>query len=237
MKKYSRYAIYYAPPKESSLEEFGRYWFGWDPLNAKLINNKRRINYLNRFGIKNLINIDKNVLIAKKYGFHGTLIPPFKLNKNYSTNTLFKKTEEIAKKLKKFKFYKFKLKKINNFYAFVQNKKNNNINKLSNRLVRELFKFRSPLTKKEINRRNPSKLSKLQLNILYKWGYPYLMSEFNFHMTLASEVTGNKLYLELKKIERNKEIILNEINNFDKIYIFGENQKGMFENLENFSLS
>ena len=230
MKKYSRYAIYYAPPKESSLEEFGRYWFGWDPLNAKLINNKHRINYLNRFGIKNLINIDKNVLIAKKYGFHGTLIPPFKLNKNYSTNTLFKKNEEIAKKFKKFK-------KMNNFYAFVQNKKNNNINKLSNRLVRELFKFRSPLTKKEIDRRNPSKLSKLQLNILYKWGYPYLMSEFNFHMTLASEVTGNKLYLELKKIERNKEIILNEINNFDKIYIFGENQKGMFENLENFSLS
>ena len=237
MKKYSRYAIYYAPPKESSLEEFGRYWFGWDPLNAKLINNKHRINYLNRFGIKNLINIDKNVLIPKKYGFHGTLIPPFKLNKNYSTNTLFKKTEEIAKKFKKFKFYKFKLKKINNFYAFVQNKKNNNINKLSNRLVRELFKFRSPLTKKEIDRRNPSKLSKLQLNILYKWGYPYIMSEFNFHMTLASEVTGNKLYFELKKIEKNKEIILNEINNFDKIYIFGENQNGMFENLENFSLS
>ena len=237
MKKYSRYAIYYAPPKESSLEEFGRYWFGWDPLNAKLINNKHRINYLNRFGIKNLINIDKNVLIPKKYGFHGTLIPPFKLNKNYSTNTLFKKTEDIAKKFKKFKFYKFKLKKINNFYAFVQNKKNNNINKLSNRLVRELFKFRSPLTKKEIDRRNPSKLSKLQLNILYKWGYPYIMSEFNFHMTLASEVTGNKLYFELKKIEKNKEIILNEINNFDKIYIFGENQKGMFENLENFSLS
>lgn len=237
MKKYSRYAIYYAPPKESNLEEFGRYWFGWDPLNAKLINNKQRINYLNGFGIKNLKNIDKNVLIAKKYGFHGTLIPPFKLNKNYSTNLLFKKTEDIAKKFKKFKFYKFKLKKINNFYAFVQNKKNNNINKLSNRLVRELFKFRSPLTKKEIDRRNPSKLSKLQLNILHKWGYPYLMSEFNFHMTLASEVTGNKLYFELKKIEKNKEIILNEINNFDKIYIFGENQKGMFENLENFSLS
>ncbi len=237
MKKYSRYAIYYAPPKESNLEEFGRYWFGWDPLNAKLINNKQRINYLNGFGIKNLKNIDKNVLIAKKYGFHGTLIPPFRLNKNYSTNLLFKKTEDIAKKFKKFKFYKFKLKKINNFYAFAQNKKNNNINKLSNRLVRELFKFRSPLTKKEIDRRNPSKLSKLQLNILYKWGYPYLMSEFNFHMTLASEVTGNKLYFELKKIEKNKEIILNEINNFDKIYIFGENQKGMFENLENFSLS
>ena len=56
---------------------------------------------------------------------------------------------------------------MNNFYAFVQNKKNNNINKLSNRLVRELFKFRSPLTKKEIDRRNPSKLSKLQLSILY----------------------------------------------------------------------
>ena len=82
MKKYSRYAIYYAPPKESSLEEFGRYWFGWDPLNAKLINNKQRINYLNRFGIEKLKNIDENVLIAKKYWFHGTLIPPFKLNKN-----------------------------------------------------------------------------------------------------------------------------------------------------------
>ena len=237
MKKYSRFAIYYAPTKGSGLEEFGKQWFGWDPLDAKFINKKQRINYLNRFGIKNLKNIDKNVLIAKKYGFHGTLIPPFKLNKNYSTNTLFKKTEDIAKKFKKFKFYKFKLKIINNFYAFIQNKKNSDINKLSNRLVKELFKFRSPLTKKEIDKRNPSKLSKLQLNILYKWGYPYLMTEFNFHMTLASEVTGNKLYSELKKIEKKKEIILNEINNFDKIYIYGENQKGMFENLENFSLS
>ena len=40
------------------------------------------------------------------------------------------------------------------------------------------------------------------------------MSEFNFHMTLASEVSGNKLYFELKKIEKNKEIILNETNDF-----------------------
>ncbi len=237
MKKYSRFAIYYAPPKGSVLEEFGKYWFGWDPLVAKFINNKQRINYLNRFGIKNLKSIDNNILMAKKYGFHGTLIPPFKLNNNYNRKKLFKKIEVVAKKYKKFNFYKFKLKKIDNFYAFVQSKKNNNINKLSNRLVRELFKFRSPLTKKEIDRRNPSKLSKLQLSILYKWGYPYLMSQFNFHMTLASEVSGNKLYFELKKIEKNKEIILNETNDFDKIYIFGENQKGMFENLENFSLS
>ena len=49
MKKYSRFAIYYAPPKGSVLEEFGKYWFGWDPLVAKFINNKQRINYLNRF--------------------------------------------------------------------------------------------------------------------------------------------------------------------------------------------
>jgi len=237
MKKYSRYAIYYAPTKGSSLEEFGKYWFGWDPLKGKFVNNKQRINYLNRFGIKNLKTLDENNLIAKKYGFHGTLIPPFKLNNIYNTNKLFKKTEDIAKKFKRFKFYKFKLKKINNFYAFVQHKKNSSINELSNKLVRELFKFRSPLTKKDIDRRNPSKLSKSQLNILYKWGYPYLMSEFNFHMTLASDITGNKLCFELKKIDKKKEIIFNGINNFDKIYIFGENQKGMFENLENFSLS
>ena len=44
MKKYSRFAIYYAPPKGSGLEEFGKYWFGWDPLNAKFINKKQRIN-------------------------------------------------------------------------------------------------------------------------------------------------------------------------------------------------
>ena len=55
-------------------------------------------------------------------------------------------------------------------------------------------------------------------------------------MNLASEVSGKKLYFELKKIERNKEIILNKTNDLDKIYIFEEKQKGMFENLENFSL-
>ena len=83
-----------------------------------------------------------------------------KTQDEYFPEKLFKKIEVVAKKYKKFNFYKFKLKKIDNFYAFVQSKKNNNINKLSNRLVRELFKFRSPLTKKEIDRRNPSKLSK-----------------------------------------------------------------------------
>ena len=48
--------------------------------------------------------------------------------------------------------------------------------------------FRAPLTREDRARRNPAKLTPRQRDYLDRWGYPYVMEEFRFHMTLTGRL-------------------------------------------------
>jgi len=48
--------------------------------------------------------------------------------------------------------------------------------------------FRAPLTQEDRARRNPAKLTPRQRDYLDRWGYPYVMEEFRFHMTLTGRL-------------------------------------------------
>ena len=54
--------------------------------------------------------------------------------------------------------------------------------------VSEFDSFRAPLTKADRARRNPSQLTPVQREHLDRWGYPYVMADFRFHMTLTSRL-------------------------------------------------
>jgi 2'-5' RNA ligase len=57
--------------------------------------------------------------------------------------------------------------------------------------VREFDPFRAPLTEEDLARRNPAKLSERQRDYLDRWGYPYVMEEFRFHMTLTGRLDAD----------------------------------------------
>jgi hypothetical protein len=48
--------------------------------------------------------------------------------------------------------------------------------------------FRAPLKPEDRARRNPSRLTLRQCDYLDRWGYPYVMEEFRFHMTLTGRL-------------------------------------------------
>jgi hypothetical protein len=48
--------------------------------------------------------------------------------------------------------------------------------------------FRAPLTDADRARRNPSRLTPAQRDHLDRWGYPYVMDDFRFHMTLTGRL-------------------------------------------------
>ena len=48
--------------------------------------------------------------------------------------------------------------------------------------------FRAPLTAEDRARRNPERLTERQCGYLDRWGYPYVMEEFRFHMTLTGRI-------------------------------------------------
>ena len=55
-------------------------------------------------------------------------------------------------------------------------------------VVKELDPYRAPLTPEDMIRRGVSKLKGRQRDLLDRWGYPYVMEEFRFHMTLTGRL-------------------------------------------------
>ena len=66
---FARYAIYYTPAPDTALAEFGADWLGWD--SATGLKRQQRA-----FEGADIGAITKQ---PRKYGFHGTLKPPFRL--------------------------------------------------------------------------------------------------------------------------------------------------------------
>jgi hypothetical protein len=53
--------------------------------------------------------------------------------------------------------------------------------------------FRAPLTEEEIARRHPERLDARQRDYLARYGYPGVLEEFRFHLTLTGRIPGEQL--------------------------------------------
>jgi 2'-5' RNA ligase len=58
--------------------------------------------------------------------------------------------------------------------------------------TRDFDSFRAPLSSEDRARRKPEKLTERQRNYLDRWGYPYVMEEFRFHMTLTGRLDAER---------------------------------------------
>jgi hypothetical protein len=52
--------------------------------------------------------------------------------------------------------------------------------------------YRSPITLQERARRIALKLNEEQIRNLDRWGYPYVLSQYRFHMTLTGKVPAER---------------------------------------------
>ena len=82
---YTRFAIYYVPPQNGALSDFGAAWLGWDVRSGT---------HSTMFSLHGLDDI---TMTPRKYGFHGTLKPPFRLKEG----TTREKLEQAVLKMSK----------------------------------------------------------------------------------------------------------------------------------------
>ena len=59
---------------------------------------------------------------------------------------------------------------------------------LEQAIVREFDPFRAPLVQSDIARRMPARLTPSQREQLDRWGYPYCLADFSFHMSLTGRL-------------------------------------------------
>jgi putative phosphonate metabolism protein len=190
MARVPRYAIYYAAPRGSALDRFGVELLGYDawsgddlPFPAELPADWREL-----------------TSDPRKYGFHATLKAPFALAPGKTETDLLAACADFALSPRPIPVIAPVVDSIGGFLAVVPAETSDELIQFAAECVRAFDPYRAPLTPQDRARRRPEMLTQRQRDYLDRWGYPYVMEEFRFHMTL----TGR---LESKRREEVRELL------------------------------
>jgi putative phosphonate metabolism protein len=178
-----RYAIYFAPPDGSALALAGSRWLGRDAAGGALLEQPP----CPGLAPARLAELTAG---ARRYGFHGTLKPPFRLHAGRTPDELGRAVAALAARQQRF-FFTLRLATLAGFFAWLPAEAHNEIAAVAAACVTELEDFRAPPDELELARRRRG-LNPNQAALLQRWGYPYVLDEFRFHLTLSDAVSGNE---------------------------------------------
>lgn len=83
---------------------------------------------------------------------------------------------------------RLKLARIGGFIALVPAQPSAGLAALAADCARDFDGFRAPPDAAEMARRRAANLTPRQEELLVRWGYPYVMEEFRFHLTLTGQL-------------------------------------------------
>ncbi len=175
-----RYAIYYAPGA-GGFADAAAAWLGYDPVAGCDVPHPR-IEGLPRA----LADLTAD---PRKYGFHGTIKAPFRLAEGVTIADLQNAVGVLAATNAAVEMPDLWLINLEGFAAFVPGGDPARLMALAADVVRGIEPCRAPLTGAEIARRRPERLTPRQRDLLVTYGYPYVMEEFRFHLTLTGRMT------------------------------------------------
>lgn len=179
MMKMNRYAIYYAPP-EGAFADAAAQWLGWDLAHGRA---------LPPAGVLGGQDITQT---PRKYGFHATIKPPFRLADGVDLAQLDAATAGLAAGLPKVILPALELVTLEGFLALIPAAPSADLQDLAAEVVRALDPYRAPLSPAEIARRRPEMLTTRQRELLGIYGYPYVMEQFQFHLTLSGALAADQ---------------------------------------------
>jgi len=181
MTHFPRYAIYYAPARGSALDRFGAELLGYDAWTGGAVSFPAGV-------IAQIPDWKELSADPRKYGFHATLKAPMALANGETEAALMATCAGFADKARSIPIITPVVDSISGFIAVIPQHRSPDLEQLAADCVRAFDHLRAPLTPEDRVRRNPSKLSARQVDYLDRWGYPYVMEEFRFHMTLTGRL-------------------------------------------------
>jgi putative phosphonate metabolism protein len=174
----ARFAIYFTPRPSNLLARFGHRWLGRDAATGLPLERPA----LDGFSPERLAAVTAE---PARYGWHATLKPPFHLAAGETPGRLVAHLMAFAAARLPFEIPALRLAALDGFLALVPSDTPPLLAGLAEDCVRAFEPFRRPLTDEELTRRRALSLSLRQDALLARWGYPYVMEEFRFHMTLT----------------------------------------------------
>ncbi|RUM05242.1 DUF1045 domain-containing protein [Rhizobium chutanense] len=176
-----RYALYFSPPKDDPLTGAASLWLGRDAFSGETYAapDHERLGRAEQFEL---------TADPRRYGFHATIKAPFSLAASVTEKDLLTVAEEFAARTPAFEIPELVLGQLGRFFALIPASVHQPLQDFAAKVVKSFEPFRAALSPADIARRNPEKLSDSQRANLQRWGYPYVMEDFGFHMTLSGQV-------------------------------------------------
>lgn len=185
MTGFPRYAIYFAAGRDSALTRFGAELLGYDAYTGDEVPFPRE-------ALRVAPDWRNVTADPRKYGFHGTLKAPMALAPGRTETELAAVCAALAGKVRPIPVIRPVVDSISGFIAVIPAEPVGALQELAADCVREFDSFRPDLTAEDRARRKPDKLSERQRDYLDRWGYPYVMEEFRFHMTLTGRLDAER---------------------------------------------
>src|SRR5215831_11775157 len=190
-----RYAIFFVPMRDSPLYKFGSAALGYDSYSG---------NEVPLLSGDDLTNLDWRQFTAepRRYGFHATLKAPFQLRSEFSERDLIAQFLQFANCRAPPARFAATIRLFDGFAAVVPLVPVPALNVLAASCVRHFDYFRSPMTVAERTRRLTHPLTAMQIDHLDSWGYPYVLDDFSFHMTLTGRLPPHQALPGLKLLHQ-----------------------------------
>ena len=166
-----RVAVYYVPAPQDPLWSACCAWLGRDPERGQPCVQPP---------VENIKNLTSN---PRRYGPHATLKPPMRLRGSY--RDFFEHVQSFAADLSDFAMPQFAVVRLKTFLALCPLTPSAPLNALADRCVIELDRHRLPeaeiLRAERAIGRSPAELENLA-----RWGYPLVLGNWTFHITLSN---------------------------------------------------
>lgn len=225
-----RYAIYFAPAADTDLHALGSQWLGRDSISGAALEQPPVPGM-------STSRLQEATSDPRRYGFHATLKPPFHLKPGATVEALLDATNALARGHQSYEV-NLVLRQFSDFFALMQGQSRTETRALAAAAVSELDEFRALQSERALERRRESGLSGAQETLLQRWGYPYVMNEFRFHMTLSRRITDESEADGMRAALRDHFVtILRRPQMIDAIAVFREDAPGAaFIQVERFLL-
>ncbi|TNM66531.1 DUF1045 domain-containing protein [Aliirhizobium smilacinae] len=214
-----RYALYFSPAADHSLTKTASRWLGRDAFTGETFPTP---------SAEGLSSEEIHALTAdpRRYAFHATLKAPFELAEGRSEEELIEAFERLAASTTGFDIPNLVIGQLGRFFALVPDQVYPELQAFAARIVEEFEPFRAPLSEPDIARRKPETLSPEHRANLMRWGYPHVMDEFRFHMTLSGPVPPEQAPAMRAAIEPRFSDFTNKPLSIDGLALFVEPTRG-----------
>jgi hypothetical protein len=225
MHQMTRFAVYYAP-RPGAFADCAAAWLGRDAATGQALAQPLLP------GIPDPAGITTD---PRRYGFHGTLRAPFRLGEGVTPQQVEQTVAALARRLAPVTCDGLRLEDLHGFLALTPTGCEAALLDLAAQVVEATNPLRAALTPAEIARRRPDQLSARQRALLDIWGYPHVMEEFLFHLTLTDRLADPAP--AMAALAAHFAPVLPQPFVIEDLCLFGEDASGLFHLLHRYALT